>query len=381
MGRAPYKYRTKLKGKEKQELRQAKKKGRKDVRLVIRILIILWADKGKTIAQTAELLGCCEQTVLNWRKRFLNRRSEGAVAALQDLPRSGRPVTYGAQERVQVIAIVCEVLHKHELPLSRFSTADLHRVVIKEDGLAGLSHGSLSRILDQDALKPWRYRYWLFPRDPDFVHKACVILDLYAGFWEGQRLGPDEYVLSADEKTIQVLKRCHSGLAATSGYEQRVEFEYERLGTVAYHAAWDVFRGKIYGRVAPNTCIVTFNQLVDLVMTQQPYQDSSRTFWVVDGGCAHHPNTFPARLQEMYPNAVAVSLPVHSSWLNQIEIYFSIVQRKALTPMDVADKGVLTTRLLDFQDYYQETAKPFNWKFTAADLKKRLDALKDFKPA
>ena len=381
MGRAPYKYRIRLSGKEKQELRQAKRKGCKNARLVIRILIILLANAGRTIAETATTLGCCEQTVLNQRKRFLERRSEGPVMALMDLPRSGRPVTYGAQERVQVIAIVCETLHEHKLPLSRFSIADLHKIVVKEEGLAGLSHGSLARILTQNALKPWRYSYWLFPRDPDFVRKACVILDLYAGFWEGQRLGPNEYVLSADEKTIQVLARCHPGLPAIPGHEQLVEFEYERLGTVAYHAAWDVFRGQIFGRVAPNTCIATFNQLVDLVMIQEPYRSSARTFWIVDGGCAHHPNTFPARLQGMYPNAVAVSLPTHSSWLNQIEIYFSIVQRKVLTPMDVADEGTLTNRLLGFQDYYQETAKPFNWKFTAADLKKRLDALKDFRPA
>ena len=378
MGRAPYKYRIKLSGREKQELRQAKKKGRKDARLVIRILIILWADTGRTIARTAELLGCCEQTVLNWRKRFLERRSEGPVAALMDLPRSGCPVIYGAQERAQIVATVCEILRDHELPLSRFSISDLHRIVVKEEGLAHLSHGSLARILAEDALKPWRYHYWLFPRDPDFVSKACVVLDLYAGFWEGQRLGPDEYLLSADEKTIQVLKRCHPGLAAIPGYEQRVEFEYERLGTVAYHVAWDVFRARIFGRVAPNTCIATFNQLVDLVMTQEPYRDSARTFWIVDGGCAHHPNTFPARLKGMYPNAVAVLLPTHSSWLNQIEIYLSIVQRKVLTPMDVANEAALTERLLSFQDYYQETAKPFSWKFTAADLKKRLDALKDF---
>jgi len=381
MGRAPYKYRIRLSGKEKQELRQAKRKGCKNARLVIRILIILLANAGRTIAETATILGCCEQTVLNQRKRFLERRSEGPVMALMDLPRSGRPVTYGAQERVQVIAIVCETLHEHKLPLSRFSIADLHKIVVKEEGLAGLSHGSLARILTQNALKPWRYSYWLFPRDPDFVRKACVILDLYAGFWEGQRLGPNEYVLSADEKTIQVLARCHPGLPAIPGHEQLVEFEYERLGTVAYHAAWDVFRGQIFGRVAPNTCIATFNQLVDLVMIQEPYRSSARTFWIVDGGCAHHPNTFPARLQGMYPNAVAVSLPTHSSWLNQIEIYFSIVQRKVLTPMDVANEETLTNRLLGFQDYYQETAKPFNWKFTAADLKKRLDALKDFRPA
>jgi len=167
MGCAPYKYRIKLSGKEKQELRQAKKKGRKDARLVIRILIILWTNTGRTIAQTAELLGCCEQTVLNWRKRFLERRSESPVTALMDLPRSGRPVIYGAQERVQVVATVCEILHDHELPLSRFSISDLHHIVVKEEGLANLSHSSLARILDGNVLKPWRYSYWLFPRDPE----------------------------------------------------------------------------------------------------------------------------------------------------------------------------------------------------------------------
>jgi hypothetical protein len=373
-----YKYKIKLSGKEKKELRQAKKKGCKNARLVIRILIILLADTGKTLAQTAEILGCCEQTVLNQRQRFLQRCSEGAVEALLDLPRSGRPVTYGAKERVQVVAIVCETLNDHQLPLSRFSITDLQRIVVKEEGLATLSHASLGRILRQNALKPWQYRYWLFPRDPDFLTKACVILDLYAGFWQGQRLGPDEYVLSADEKTIQVLTRCHPSLLATPGHQQRVEFEYERSGTVAYHAVWDVFRAKIFGRVAPNTCIATFNQLLDLVMSQQPYQNSARTFWIVDGGCAHHPSTFPARLQAMYPHAVAVPLPTHSSWLNQIEIYFSITQRKVLTPMDVADKDTLTSRLLDFQDYYEVTAQPFNWKFTSNDLKKRLEALQNF---
>jgi hypothetical protein len=373
-----YKYRIKLTGKEKHELRQAKKKGNKNARLVIRILIILLANAGKTIAATAETLGCCEQTVLNQRRRFVACRSTGAVTALLDLPRSGRPATYGPQERAQITAVVCETLWKHKLPLSRFSIADLQRVVTQEDSLANLSRSSLERILRQDALKPWRYRYWLFPRDPDFVSKACVILDLYAGFWQGQRLGPDEYLLSADEKSIQILARCHPGLPTIPGYHQRVEFEYERRGTVAYHAAWDVFRGKVFGRVAPTTSIATFNQLIDLVMTQAPYQAAARTFWMVDGGSAHHRNTFPARLHGLYANTVAVPLPVHASWLNQIELYFSIVQRKVLTPLDVADEAVLTKRLLDFQDYYQQVAKPFSWKFTSADLKKRLEAVQTF---
>ena len=91
-------------------------------------------------------------------------------------------------------------------------------------------------------------------------------------------------------------------------------------------------------------------------MGQASYRTAERVFWIVDGGRAHHRHTFPARLQSRYANAVAVSLPVHASWLNQIERYFSIVQRKVLTPLDVASEEALTQRLLDFQDYYQERA-------------------------
>jgi hypothetical protein len=373
-----YKYKINLSGQEKHDLRQAKKKGRLNVRLVNRILIILWADAGKTIAQTAELLGCCEQTVLNQRKRFLHRRGEGAVVALQDLPRSGRPLTYGPVQKVQIVAAVCEILHEHQQPLSRFAWSDLGQLVRSRTGLNQLSQASLGRILDQHALKPWQYRYWLYPRDPDFVAKACVVLDLYAGLWQGQRLGANEYVLSADEKTIQVLARCHPATLASPGHLARVEFEYERLGTVAYLAAWDVFQAKILGRVAPTTDIVNFNQLIDQVMSQTPYRDATRTFWIVDSGRAHHRNTVPARLKNLYPNAVAVPLPIHASWLNQIELYFSILQRKVLTPMEVTDPAMLTQRVLDFQDYYQATARPFSWKFTADALKKRLEALHNF---
>ena len=232
------------------------------------MLIILMADAGKTIAATAGALSCCEQTVLNQRIRFLERRSAGALAALQDLPRSGRPRAYTEAERVQVVAVVCETLRDHKLPLSRFGVRDLLPLVRAGADLSQLSRSTLARILDQHALKPWRYRYWLYPRDPEFVPKACRVLDLYAGLWEGGVLGSDEYLISADEKTIQVLQRCHPGQPAAPGYPQRVEFEYVRHGTVAYHAAWDVHRGHIFGRVAPTTSIVTFAELIDLVMQQ-----------------------------------------------------------------------------------------------------------------
>ena len=381
MPSVPYKHVICLTGKEKQELRQAKRRGKPPARLVLRILIILMANDGKTISETAKSLGCCEQTVLNQRKRFLGRRTEGAVAALRDLPRSGRPPVYGARARAQVIAIVCETLHRQALPLSRFAMHDLLPIVRCEGDLPHLSTSTLQRILDENVLKPWRYRYWLYPRDPQFVPKACVVLNLYAGVWGDAPLGPDDYVLSADEKTIQVLQRCHAGQAAVPGYPQRVEFEYVRHGTIAYHAAWDVFRGRVFGRVADNTCIATFSQLLDLVMQQEPYRSAARVFWIVDGGSAHHPSAFPTRLRARYPNATAVALPTHSSWLNQIELYFSIVQRKVLTPLDVRGKAQLTWRLLDFQSYYQSSARPFNWTFTSQALKARLAELKDYAPA
>lgn len=116
-------------------------------------------------------------------------------------------------------------------------------------------------------------------------------------------------------------------------------------------------------------------------MEQSLYRTADRVFWVVDSGPGHHRSTFPHRLAGMYSNAVAVMLPVHASWLNQIEIYFSIVQRKVLTPLDMAAEAALTDRLMSFQDYYQEVARPFTWKFTADDLKKRLEALKGFSAA
>ena len=139
-------------------------------------------------------------------------------------------MTCGPAERVQIVAAVCEILKEHEQPLSRFALTDLQPLVLARTDLSRLSHTSLGRALAQHALEPWQFRYWLFPRDPDFVTKTCVIFDLYATWWQGQRLEPHEYVLSADEKTIQVLARCHPGLAASPGHLVRVEFEYDRLG-------------------------------------------------------------------------------------------------------------------------------------------------------
>ena len=248
--------------------------------------------------------------------------------------------------------------------------------LLSEQVVERVSVSTVWRWLHQAALRPWFYRSWLFPRDPQFLEKAGRVLDLYQGFWEGEPLGPQDYVICADEKTqLQVLARRSATLAPRPGQPGRYENEYRRFGTLAYLAALDVHSGKIFGRMDEKVGKEPFHQLLETVMRQEPYAHARRVFWIVDNGSSHKPTTFPKRLQERYPNAIAVLLPVHASWLNQIELYFSILQRKALTPNDLATPQAVCERVIGFQEYYNLTAKPFCWNFTQAALKERLDRL------
>jgi DDE superfamily endonuclease len=156
----------------------------------------------------------------------------------------------------------------------------------------------------------------------------------------------------------------------------RVEHEYERGGALAYLAAWDVHHARLFGRLEPTTGIEPFDRLVARVMTTQPYASAERVFWVVDNGSSHRGQAAIRRLEGKYTNLRLIHLPVHASWLNQIELYFSIVQRKVLTPNDFTDLVEFEQRLLGFQRRYQQTAMPLDWRFTRADLdrlRRRLD--------
>jgi len=270
---------------------------------------------------------------------------------------------------VQVKALACELPAETELPLSRFSRRDLAREAVARGIVAQISGATIWRWLDQDAIRPWQHRSWIFPRDPQFEHKAGRVLDLYQGCWQDRPLGSDEYVLSADEKTsIQARVRLHPTQPTQPGQTMRVEFEYERGGALAYLAAWDVRRAKIFGCCDPTTGIAPFDGLVQQVMSQEPYRGAKRVFWIVDNGSSHRGQAACQRLQQQYSNLVLVHLPVHASWLNQVEIYFSVVQRKVLTPNDFPSLNAVAERLLGFQSYYEQIAKPFEWKFTRADL-------------
>jgi hypothetical protein len=232
-----------------------------------------------------------------------------------------------------------------------------------------VSASTVRRWLAQDAIKPWRHRSWIFPRDPDFAAKAARVLDLYERIWNGAPLGDDEFVISADEKSqLQALSRCHPELAAGPGRVRRVEFEYRRHGTLAYFGAYDVHRAQLIGRVAPKTGIVPFAELVEQVMSCEPYASATRVFWIVDNGSSHNGQASIDRMRTAWPTATLVHLPVHASWLNQIEIVFSVIQRKIIKPVDVADLDALAARLTAFEPRYNAAARPFDWRFTRADL-------------
>jgi len=253
---------------------------------------------------------------------------------------------------------------------------DLRTEVLERGLVARISDTTLWRWLTADAIRPWSHRSWIFPRDAQFAAKAGKVLDLYARRWEGKPLGDRDFVISADEKTsIQARRRCHPTLPPGPRRLARVEHEYERRGALAYLAAWDCGRGKIFARCETTTGIEPFGRLVEQVMSIEPYASAERVFWVVDNGSSHRGAAAVDRLARAWPHAHLVHLPVHASWLNQIEIYFSVVQRKVLTPNDFTDLDDLEQRLLAFQHRYEQAAKPFQWKFTRHDLDQLLQRL------
>lgn len=270
---------------------------------------------------------------------------------------------------VAVKAIACELPAQLGLPLSRLHVPDIRAEVIRRGLVADISGATIWQWLSEDAIRPWRHRSWIFPRDPDFEAKAGRVLDLYARRFEGKTLRIGEFVISADEKTsIQARVRCHPSRPVRPGHPMLVEHEYDRGGSLAYLAAWDVHRAKLFGRLEEKSGIEPFRRLVDQVMQREPYRSARRVYWIVDNGSSHRGERAANRLHKAYRNLRLIHLPLHASWLNQVEIFFSILQRKVLTPNDSASLTELGKRILAFQDEYANIATPFEWKFTRDDL-------------
>jgi hypothetical protein len=269
--------------------------------------------------------------------------------------------------------MACALPAEQGVPLSRWSATELAREAVVRGIVEQISGMTVWRWLSGDAIKPWQHRSWIFPRDPRFAEKAGPILDLYQGRFEGELLHPGDYVVCADEKpSIQARARKHPTLPARPREPAKVEHEYERKGALCYLAGWDTRRAKPFDRCAPKDGIEPFDALVDQFMSQHPYTHAQRVFVIVDNGSAHRGKRSIDRLQGTWPNLILVHTPTHASWLNQAEIYLSIVQRKVVTPNNFPDLDQLESQLLAFGRRYEQIAAPFQWKFTRTDLDKLL---------
>ena len=278
-------------------------------------------------------------------------------------------------------AVACDLPRAQGVPLSRFSRAELHRLVI-ERGVTEASASTIARWRSEDSIKPWQHRSWVFPTAPDFLERAGPVLELYQGRWEGRLLHPGEFVICADEKpSIQARRRAHETLPPAPGSRgQRVEHTYQRMGALTYLAALDIGRQggrrpRVFGRSEPKGGIAAFDRLVWQVMTKEPYASARRVFWVVDNGSAHRGQRSIERLEGRWPNLRLIHLPVHASWLNQAEIFFSILQRKVLKPNDYEDLAILARTLNEFEQHWNAVAEPFAWNFTRDDLAELLERL------
>ncbi len=358
---------------ERTRLKERARGGKTAQRDWLRAQIVLAAARGRASAQIAAGLHVSVDTVRKWRGRFAARGLDG----LTDLPRSGRPRRITALERAAVVALACQLPAATGVPLARWSGPELAAEITKAGLATPVSPSSILRILAEHPIKPWQYQSWICPRDPDFAAKATVILDLYQGYYHGRRLRPGDRVICVDAKpSIQARHRCSQTSPPARSRPVRVEHEYQRQGALALLAALDVRTGTVPAAATPATTgIAPFMTLMGQVMSAEPYASAPRVFVIVDNGSDHRGQAAIRRLASAYPNCIMIHTPVHASWLNQVEIFFSIVQKKVISPNDFTSTSQLAATLLAFTDRYNQTARPFNWKYTAADLARLLDRI------
>ena len=190
-------YVVELTAEQRRELQARARRYTLPYRDVVRAKIVLMAAEGLDNDEIAVRLDTRREIVSKWRKRFF----EHGLPGLEELPRGAGHQSFPPEVVVAVKALACELPARLGVPLSRLHVPDIGAEVVGRGIVAEISGTTIWRWLSDDAIRPWRQRSWIFPRDPDFEAKAGRVLDLYAGRWDGKTLGQRDYVISADEKT------------------------------------------------------------------------------------------------------------------------------------------------------------------------------------
>ena len=279
--------------------------------------------------------------------------------------------------RAQVTALACSTPEQAEVPLARWSCAELAIALVTLGVVVRIAGSTVWRWLQDERLKPWRFHLWQHSRDPLFLERAKVVLGLYeqavallkAGIW----------LICVDEKTsLQARQGVDDPVPACPGAAVHLAARYIRRGALQLFAALSVADGQVYGCCRPRKCFADFQAFfLEIIVPEAIRRGVTEIRLILDHGTTHAPKQLEAWLSQQHQELAwpftvqVVWLPKYASWLDQIEIWFSILQRKALTPSHFVDLEALQQRILDFIAHYNHSAKPIHWSYTVAKLEKK----------
>jgi transposase len=335
-----------LTGEQRAELERIVRASTSEQRLVKRARVALLAEKGLTNEQVAQLVGLSAHKVGKWRRRV----AEEGLDGLADRPRAGGPRRYGHDQRLRVFQTACSPPPQGE---TRWTVRSLAAAV-------GIGKSQTHAILSEADLKPHQVRSWLQSIDPEFETKQAQVCGLYLNPPEGA------IVVSIDEKTsVQAKEPIRTEIPLRPGTPARREFEYRRHGTVALLAALLVHTGEVKGSVYERNSRVEFLDFLQLLEAEIPADNQVHA--ILDN-LQVHKTAEVCEWLEAHPRWHFHFTPTHASWLNQIELFFSILSRRLLRRGIFTSKKDLTTQLLNFIERYNPTAKPFAWTYQGKPL-------------
>ncbi|MCA1704069.1 MAG: IS630 family transposase [Actinobacteria bacterium] len=340
-----------IKDEERAELERRVRAKTSTQRQAQRARVILLAADGVPSRQIAKVVCIHENYVGVWRKRFTTER----LAGLEDRPRSGRPRKYGHDERLRIVATATSTRPEHA---SHWSHSLLANVLSD----MGISASQVGRILAAMDIKPHQVRSWLSrPDDPTFWERAADVCGLYLS------QPTNALVLSVDEKTaIPARSRKHPTKRATPGKAERQEFEYVRHGTACLMAALNVHTGEVLGKDVARNDSASFISFLEEIDAKTPAELTIHL--VLDNGSSHVSKATKAWLGD-HPRFEVHHTPKHASWLNQVELFLSIISRRLLRRGEFASRDELIAKIMGFIENYNRTAKPFRWTYDGTPLK------------
>jgi hypothetical protein len=313
--------------------------------------------------EIARQVGCCVQAVQRWRRRWY------VTDCQRDAPRTGAPRTFTPLQRAQIIALACSSPRAHGKPWPRWSGEKLAQVAVEQQIVAHIAPGTMRAWLRADKIKPWRYHSWQRSPDPHFVAKASPVLDLYTHAPALAAQG--EAVVCRDEKTsIQARQRVSATQAAAPGYPVHVADRYKWMGAVQLFCALVVASGLTFARTRSGRKFADCKAFLLELFQSALCAGLKVIHLVLDNGSTHAPKQLGPWIASL-GLAFEVRLywlPTHASWLDQVEIIFSKVQRDVLTPNDFPSTLALEKQLTHYFVDLNRPPKPIQWTYTKTKL-------------